>query len=147
MIKINEDVSDLIFRSMFCLIFVGLGMEHIFSDELIQHLMPTWMPYPRAVSVLCGLWLTLWGGMILLGYRLKLAAICLGYFLIIVTLAVHLPAIFYTPVQIPADADWMWQILQRSNLAKNLCLLGVCFHLQNHRLGRYSLDYRRQKFF
>ena len=34
----------------------------------------------------------------------------------------------------------MWPVLQRSNLAKNLCLLGVCVQLGWHKPGRYSLD-------
>ena len=36
-------------------------------------------------------------------------------------------------------ADWI-----RSNLVKNLCLLGVCVQLGQHVPGRYSLDGRKR---
>ena len=42
---IDRDVRDCIFRALFALIFVGLGFEHLFSDDLLQDLMPSWMPY------------------------------------------------------------------------------------------------------
>lgn len=144
--KINYDLSDLIFRAMFCLIFIGLGGEHIVSDQMIQHLMPTWVPYPRLVSLFCGFWLVFWGSFILVGWHIRYAAYNLGIFLILVTLLVHLPAIYSNPVGLPEQYHWLWQILQRSNLVKNLCLLGVCVHLMHHPLGRYSLEhYLRNK--
>ncbi len=138
--KIDSDLADFLFRALFCLIFIGLGSEHIFSDSLIQHLMPDWMPYRRLVSLLCGIWLVGWGSLILLGWHVKWAAVGLGAFLIVVTVLVHVPAVMLAPDAIPEQYQWLWQILQRSNLVKNLCLLGVCFHLQHHRLGKYSLE-------
>ncbi|MCZ6781517.1 MAG: hypothetical protein O7C73_07740 [Nitrospirae bacterium] len=63
------------FRGLFCVIFLGLGGEHLFQDELIRLQMPAWVPWPRAVSILVGLWLVGWGGLILLGFRLRWAAI------------------------------------------------------------------------
>jgi len=35
---------------------------------------------------------------------------------------------------------WMWDILQRSNLAKNVCLLGVCIFLWHHTPGKWSAE-------
>ncbi len=137
--RIGKDEAEFIFRVLFCLIFLGLGMEHLFSDALVQRMMPLWMPYPRAVSVLCGLWLVFWGGLILVGFQLRLAAFSLGVFLVVVTAVVHVPGVIMEPT-LPEDVSWMWTILQRSNLVKNLCLLGVCFHLMYHQLGRYSLE-------
>lgn len=133
--------ADFLFRGLFCLIFVGLGGEHIFSDELIQKLMPYWIPYPRTVSLACGVWLLGWGMMIALGWKLKWAAYGLGVFLLVVTAGVHLPGIFNYPADLPESQQWMWDILQRTNLVKNLCLLGVCFHLLHHECGKYSLEY------
>ena len=75
-------------------------------------LMPSWVPLPRLVSIACGVWLVSWGGLILLGRHLRWAA-----------------------------CGWMWDILQRSNFVKNLCLLGVCFHLLHHEAGKLSLEY------
>ncbi len=129
------------FRFLFCLIFVGLGGEHILDDTLIQRLMPEWVPYKRLVSFLCGLWLAGWGMLILIGWRVNWAAVALGAFLVTVTAAVHVPGLFIFPNSLPRDHYWMWDILQRTNLVKNLCLLGVCFHLLNHELGRYSLEH------
>jgi uncharacterized membrane protein YphA (DoxX/SURF4 family) len=143
----RPDIDDFIFRSLFCLIFVGLGAEHLFSDQLIQKLMPSWVTYPRAASIVCGVWLITFGSLILLGWHLKIAAIALGSFLIIVTAAVHLPGVISAPIEIPEQSLWMWDILQRTNLVKNICLLGVCFHLLNHQPGRLSVEKWLKKVF
>ncbi len=142
--KINADVADLMFRSLFCLIFVGLGGEHIVSDTLIQRLMPSWVMYPRAVSLLCGFWLLGWGTLIFLGWHIRWAAVALGSFLVVVTVVVHLPGVFHCPATIDPKNRWMWDILQRTNLVKNICLLGVCFHLLHHSVGKYSLEHWRR---
>ena len=145
-LKISTDLADFFFRGLFCLIFVGLGLEHIVSDELIQRLMPEWVPYKRLVSLVCGMWLFFWGTLILIGWRIRWAAIALGAFLVPVTIAVHLPGVIFDPPQIIPEYQWMWDILQRTNLVKNLCLLGVCFHLLHHDVGRYSLEgYLRER--
>ena len=138
--KIDKDLADLFFRFLFCTIFVGLGAEHIVSDALIRHLMPAWIPFPRLVSFTCGVWLVGWGGLILLGWRLRWAAIALAAFLVVVTIVVHVPGVVMHPADITQENMWLWDILQRSNLVKNLCLLGVCFELLYHQVGKYSLD-------
>ena len=135
-----KDAFELSFRLLFSLIFLGLGSEHIFSDSLILLLMPDWVPGPRLVSLLCGLWLVFWSSFIVLGIQLRLAAIALGIFVFIVTVLVHLPGVLVYPASIPIESRWMWDILQRSNLAKNLCLLGVCAHLLYHKPGKYRLE-------
>ena len=83
---------------------------------------------------------TFWGTLVLLGWHLRKAAIALGGFVVLVTLAVHGPALFSYPERVGPESRWMWDILQRSNFVKNLCLLGVCFHLLTHAPGRYSLE-------
>lgn len=138
--RVDTDTRDLIFRCLFSTIFVALGAEHWFDDHLIQHLMPSWVGYPGIASRLSGTVLLLGGISILTGYRLQLGARLLGAFLVVVTLAVHLPGCFSVPDDIPADAGWIWVVLQRSNLVKNVCLLGVCVHLTTHAPGRYSVD-------
>jgi uncharacterized membrane protein YphA (DoxX/SURF4 family) len=125
------------------MIFIGLGGEHLFSDDLILELMPDWVRWQRLVSILCGLWLSFWGMLILIGWRIRVAALALGAFLIVVTVAVHVPGVLTEPT-LPDDYVWMWIILQRSNLVKNFCLLGVCFHLLYHTPGRYSVEYWRK---
>ncbi len=137
-IHFGKDEAEFVFRSLFCLIFIGLGGEHLLADDLIQKLMPTWMPAKRTVSLICGAWLMFWGLFILIGYRLRTAAIALGTFVVIVTLLVHVPGVIMEPV-LPTEHAWMWIVLQRSNLVKNLCLLGVCFLLLHHKPGKYSL--------
>jgi len=138
--RLNYDLTDLIFRILFSLIFLGLGLEHLFSDALIQGMMPDWLVYKRAASILCGLVLLGGGTSILLGYHSKGGAIVLGLFLVVVTAVIHLPAVLGNPSDLPPEWVWLWEVYQRSNLVKNLCLLGVCFHLINHEHGRYSLD-------
>ena len=76
----------------------------------------------------------------LLGWRVRLAAIALGVFLILVTLLVHAPGVLSYPANLPEESRWAWDILQRTNLVKNLCLLGVCFHLLQYQVGKYSLE-------
>ncbi len=137
---INQDFADLLFRVLFCLIFIALGGEHLVKDDLIQKLMPSWVPLPKIVSIGCGLILLLGGGLIALGYNLRFAAILLGVFLIIVTTIVHGPAILNTPDFINPESEWLWQILQRSNYVKNICLLGVCLLLLNYQPGKWSLE-------
>ncbi|MBD5779897.1 DoxX family protein [Pelagicoccus sp. NFK12] len=137
----SKDFSDLVFRILFSLIFIGLGGEHLVSDDLIQKLMPEWVPSPRLVSIFCGLVLFVGGGMIAIGYRLKAAALILGTFLVAVTALVHAPALqgHFSPVACPED-QWMWDTLQRSNFVKNLCLLGVCAMLPFYSAGKWSLE-------
>lgn len=132
------DLRDLIFRGLFSSIFVGLGMEHLFDDRLILHLMPDWIPLPHLASAGAGLILLCGGLSILLGYRIVLGAKLLGAFLVVVTILVHLPGLFETPKLI--TDEWLWTVFQRSNLVKNLCLFGVCVHLTQHEPGKYSLD-------
>jgi len=137
---VARDVSDLAFRALFSSIFVGLGGEHVVDDTLIQHLMPSWVPMPDLVSLASGVVLLFGGALVLLGTRLRLAAVVLGAFLVLVTALVHLPAVVGL-VEAPAGTtDWAWTILQRSNLVKNLCLLGVCVQLWWHQPGRFSWE-------
>ena len=133
---INESQADLIFRMLFSSIFLGLGMEHLFSDDLLQHLMPGWVFAPELASYISGVILLAGGSMILLGYHVRLGASILSVFLIVVTIAVHAPDI----LKKPDDSNWMWIILQRSNFVKNVCLLGVCFKLFFYTPGNYSLE-------
>ncbi|MDJ0840395.1 MAG: DoxX family protein [Acidobacteriota bacterium] len=140
--RLDYDTTELIFRILFSLIFLGLGMEHLFADALIRDMMPDWLEYKRPVSLLAGVVLLSGGCSVLLGYRTATGAIVLGCFLLVVTLVIHLPALWQVPAELSAEWTWLWEVYQRSNLVKNLCLLGVCFHLINHRPGRFSLDAR-----
>ncbi len=141
---LTPDRSDLLFRLFFSLIFLGVGAEHLFADDLLQRLMPLWVPAKRLVSIVCGVILISGGAMVLIGYQLRKAAVLLGAFLIVVTVTVHLPALLVTPSFVTPESSWLWTVLQRSNFAKNLCLLGVCFYLYNHTPGKYSWTFWRQ---
>jgi uncharacterized membrane protein YphA (DoxX/SURF4 family) len=138
--RVSSDTRDLIFRGLFSSIFLGLGSEHLLDDRLIQHFMPAWVGYPMLASRLSGVVLLLGGLSILTGYRIQLGARLLGAFLFVVTVTVHVPGVFRVPADIPVDAAWLWAVFQRSNLVKNLCLLGVCVHLTTHAPGRFSVD-------
>jgi uncharacterized membrane protein YphA (DoxX/SURF4 family) len=141
-VRIGEDTSDLVFRVLFSTIFIGLGMEHLLSDALLQVLIPDWVEAKRAASIASGVILLLGGCSIAVGYRVHLGATVLGVFLVIVTIVVHAPGLLgqQAPVGLDPDARWVWTIYQRSNFVKNICLLGVCVHLITHQPGRYSLD-------
>jgi putative oxidoreductase len=138
--RVDADWRDLIFRGLFSTIFVGLGLEHLLDDRLIQELMPPWVRYPGLASMASGTVLLVGGLSILVGYRAQLGARLLGAFLVAVTFAVHVPGIFALPSGIPEDWAWLWTVFQRSNLVKNVCLFGVCVHLTTHASGRFSLD-------
>lgn len=138
-IFINHDVSELLFRLLFSSIFVVLGAEHLFRDDLIQQLMPEWVPVKRASSAAIGLILLVGGASIALGVRVQEGAVVLGLFLIVVTLVIHVPGMFQTPEFVATDQKWLWDLYQRSNFIKNVCLLGVCFHLLTHEPGPYTL--------
>jgi len=138
--RVDEGTRDLIFRGLFSTIFLGLGSEHLLDDRLIRHLMPGWIQYPTLASRGSGVILLLGGLSIAAGYRMHLGARLLGLFLLVVTVTVHVPGCFVVPAAIPADAAWIWTVLQRSNLVKNVCLFGVCVHLTTQRPGRYSVD-------
>ena len=140
MIKINYDITDLLFRLLFSTIFLGLGMEHIFSDDLIQNMMPDWFVYKRLLSVSAGIILLAGGTSVMLGFKPLIGAMVLGVFLIIVTVTIHVPALVSYPPSLPEDWRWLWDVFQRSNFVKNLCLFGVCLHLINHKPGRYCID-------
>ncbi len=140
MLKIDYDWTDLGFRLLFSLIFLGLGAEHLFADELIRSMMPAWLPFQRLLSIVAGLVLLAGGFSVMLGYKSQLGATILGAFLIVVTLLVHAPALLNIPAELPEQWHWLWDVYQRSNFVKNLCLLGVCFHLTNHETGKYSVD-------
>ena len=138
--RFDQDLQDLTFRGLVSVIFVGLGLEHIASDALIQALMPAWVPEPRLTSILCGVVLLTGGLSLLLGYAVRRGAQLLAIFLVVVTLAVHLPGLVQAPASIPEGWTWLWTVFQRSNFVKNICLLGVCIHLMRHKPGRLSLE-------
>ncbi len=145
-LNISYDISDLIFRVLFSLIFLGLGMEHFFSDHLIQAMMPDWLGgSKRLVSIVTGAILLSGGVSILIGWKVQTSAVLLGIFLLVVTVAIHGPALLHHPTDMPPDWTWVWDVYQRSNFFKNLCLLGVCFHLNHHRVGRFGMDGRKER--
>lgn len=135
-----RSVRDLAFRLLFSFIFLALGGEHIVDDTLIQRLMPPWMPLPGVASIAAGVVLLTGGLMVAIGWRLRAAALLLGAFVVTVSLVVHLPAVVGLVPAPDGTTEWAWTILQRSNLARNLCLLGVCVQLWWHVPGRYSLE-------
>ncbi len=140
MLPIREDTSDLLFRVLFSTIFIGLGFEHLFSDALLQTLIPDWLGPKRLVSIGSGVVLLGGGFSIALGFKVDVGATVLALFLIVVTAVVHGLGLVGYPAQLPDHCHWLWQVYQRSNFVKNICLLGVCIHLVTHRTGRFSLD-------
>jgi uncharacterized membrane protein YphA (DoxX/SURF4 family) len=138
--QINKsDIQDFAFRLMFSSIFLGLGMEHLFQDEIIQKFMPDWIAYKRLASIACGIILITGSASIITGYRIRSAAIMLIFFLITVTGIIHGPELFKSPETLPPEWTWLWQVFQRSNFVKNICLLGVCIHLLHYEPGKITI--------
>ncbi|MBF0237965.1 MAG: DoxX family protein [SAR324 cluster bacterium] len=138
-INLSYDVTDLLFRLLFSSIFIGLGMEHLFADARIQEMMPVWLFYKRPLSMLAGVILLSGGFSLVTGMYVRRGAMLLAIFLVVVTIVVHVPALFHVPRTLPDDWRWLWDVYQRSNVVKNMCLLGGCFHLINHQVGRYTV--------
>ena len=108
--RIDQDLAELLFRLLFSSIFIVLGGEHIFSDGLIQRLMPDWVPIPRLLSLAAGFLLLTGGAMIAAGFRVHIAAIALGIFVVIVTIVIHIPGMFIYPPELPRDWGWLWDL-------------------------------------
>jgi len=142
----NKDITDILFRLLFSSIFIGMGMEHLLSDDLIQEMMPDWLPQKRMISLSSGFILLAGGATIVVGYKVHQGAGLLALFLITVTIFIHGPELFVKPIGLSADWLWLWEVYQRSNFVKNLCLVGVCIHLLNYSSGKYSLDYVVENF-
>jgi uncharacterized membrane protein YphA (DoxX/SURF4 family) len=95
---------------MFSSLFFGLGFEHLFQDETILKFMPDWVTYRRLISILCGLILLTGALSILLGFRIKQFAKILALFIFLVTLSVHGVALFRTPIDLPQEWKWLWEV-------------------------------------
>ena len=134
----KRDFMDLAFRMMFSSIFMGLGMEHLFHDEIIMKIMPDWVGFRKVASICAGIVLVSGGISLITAYRIKQAAIMLAVFVVIVTITVHGPELFGHPKSLPEEWTWLWQVFQRSNFVKNVCLLGVCIHLLNYTPGKLT---------
>ena len=108
-------------------------------------MMPEFLPHYlcQILSILSGILLLSCGLLIAVGIQVRMAATLLGLFLIMVNLTIHGPALFYEPSDLDENWIWLWQVYQRSNFVKNLCLFGVCLHLINHKLGKYKLSKRK----
>ena len=125
---------------LFSSIFLGLGGEHLFQDELVQKLMPDWFVYKRLLSIMAGLVLVSGALALITGLMLKKAAIMLAAFLVTVTLLIHLPELSGAPEGLPKDWVWLWQVFQRSDFVKNVCLFGVCIHLMRYEPKLLTLE-------
>lgn len=141
----KKDYADLVFRLLFSSIFLGLGMEHLFQDELVQKLMPDWFVYKRVLSILAGCVLVSGACSLITGYKVREASVLLSGFLVTVTLVIHLPELSGRPAGLTEDWVWLWQVFQRSNFVKNVCLLGVCVHLYSYEPGYFTWERARAR--
>lgn len=51
----------------------------------------------------------------------------------------RLPGTFQAPAFVAPDDMWLWDLYERSNFIKHVCLLGVRFHLLTHEPGSMTL--------
>ena len=102
--------------------------------------LPWWIPTPGITVILCGMLLLLGGTFIMLGVWLQIAAVILGFFLAFSITGIHIPGFIDIPVGVRIEADWLWFLLLKSNLMRDLSLLGACIYFFNHELGKFSLE-------
>ena len=135
-----REMATLIFRIFFSLIFILLGGEHLFRDNLIQQMIPHWMGSPRVWSVLTGLMILAGGGSILFGAFTRLGAWMLITFLVPVTLLVHVTSIGHYPDGLDERFRWLWDVYHQGSLVKNLSLIGGAIYFAFHGAGKFSVD-------
>ena len=125
-----ESISDLIFRTMFSLIFIVGGLGHFGEADLMTSRFDAspWADLVRSIGdpqlmlSISGVVLALGGLLILIGYKTRLAALCLFVTLVAITFVIHIAPGHVGP------------------LLKNVALLGGLIHFYVRGAGAYSLD-------
>jgi uncharacterized membrane protein YphA (DoxX/SURF4 family) len=136
----SHDYTDVIARAFFGFLFFSLGLDLLLSGDFHMDVLPWWIPTPGITIIGCGMLLILGGTLIILGVWLQIAAVVLGFFLAFSITGIYLPGFMDIPVGIRVEAEWLWFLLLKSNLMRDLSLLGACIYLFNHELGKFSLE-------
>lgn len=128
----------LIGRILFSAIFIISGINNLFNSEMIQYGISHGVPYPSFMIPVSGL-ISLIGGLsILMGYKARMGAWLIIFFLIPVTLMMHN---FW-------EMDDSQQIMIEQILfLNNVSMLGGAFLLAYFGSGPLSIDHQSAKIY
>jgi putative oxidoreductase len=133
--SVPKAVVVLLGRLLFVLIFLMAGPNH-FSKQTIAFAASQGVPFASLAVPLSGI-LALAGGLsVLLGYRAKIGAWLIAFFLVPVTLMMHK---FWTV------HDPMMSQMQMVMFMKNVAILGGALLISQFGAGPLSLDARRSR--
>jgi|GEM_PF-3781366 len=142
----NKDLTDILARIFFGLLFIAFGSDLILTGEFRLDVLPWWLPNPSLVVALCGYLLMLGGAMFLAGIWIQVISAVLGFYLAFSIAGIHIPGFIEIPVGVRIECEWLWLLMQKANLLRDLSLLGACIYFFNHELGKYSLEtYLRER--
>lgn len=136
----NKNLTDVIGRLFFGILFLFTGFDFLASGGSHLDLLPWWFPIPNITVAIYGI-IFIFGGMLFLaGIWLQIASVILGFMLVFNIAGIHIPGFIEVPVSIRVESEWLWMLLLKNNLIKDLSLLGACISYFNHQLGSYSLE-------
>lgn len=136
----NKNLTDIVGRLFFGLLFLFTGFDFLASGDYHLDLLPWWFPIPSFTIGIYGIIFMLGGLLFLAGIWLQIATVILGFMLAFNIAGIHIPGFIEVPVTIRAESEWLWMLLLKNNLIKDLSLLGACISYFNHQLGNYSLE-------
>lgn len=126
-----KDISLLIGRILFSLIFIMGAMEHLTKvGYMAGYAASMGVPFPKLAIIFTGLMLLAGSISVLFGFKTKYGAILLILFLAPVTLVMHRPL-----------SDQM----QLMNFIKNMGLIGGAIYIAYLGPGAYSVDGKNSK--
>jgi putative oxidoreductase len=134
---ISETMKHLpvIGRVLFSVPFILMGLNHLTNAYLLTNTVPSFIPSELLVVRLTGLFLMAGGLAIMLGYRAKLAGLCLGIFLMATALMVHLPEYLSAETEVARMNPFL-------HMVKDFGLGGAAFFLFGMGAGTASMDNR-----
>lgn len=107
----------LIGRILFCAIFIGSGLNHLFKlEQVAGYAAANGVPAPKIATVVTGIMILVGGIMVLLGWRRFIGAGLLVIFLPVVAVMIHA---FWR------RDDPMARAMEQAHFMKNLALAGA----------------------
>ncbi len=136
----NRDLTDIIGRIFLGILFFFIGFDFLASGNYHLDILPWWFPMPSFTITIYGLIFLVGGLLFLFGIWIQIATTVLGFLLAFTIAGIHIPGFIEIPVSIRVESEWLWILLLKNNLIRDLSLLGACISYFNHELGNYSLE-------